>query len=478
MRHRRCIRLLMTVLCAGMLVFALPRLALAAVLLVNPTAGTVKPGDPCPLPVSSAVYTTIQKAVTCAVPGDTIRVVPGIYNENVAIVKPLILLGANAGVDARVATARNAESIVDAGLISAGFSVSAPNVTIDGFRVQRAQNGLNAGIHVGGANNTQILNNIIADNAIGLFVNGGPATIRRNRVESNNRTGTSAGGTGFYSDSSTGLVVSENAFLNQTVNVAVNFAAATANAHLNLHFTDNTIQGNRIGVNLMGTTGALISRNTISANTDGIVFNGGNNGTNVIRNTLITNGTAVRTANPYGVGTSVAVSLNFNRLIDNTIAVNASSGYSGPLNAENNWWGCSYGPGAGGADCTKVSNSVSGSVDSNPWLVLSLTVTPASAGVNGGRVALGASLRKNSLAIDTTGLGYAPDGILAQFSGSMGTIEPGSAFTTNGVATVTFTAGSALGMANITTTLDYQHAANTVAITLNKVFLPLIVKNA
>lgn len=212
MHHRRCIRYLAIVLGFSAIALCVPRVALAATLLVNPTTGTVNPNDSCPVPANSAVYKTIQKAVTCAASGDTIRVAPGIYAENVAIGKPL-------------------------------------------------------------------------------------------------------------------------------------------------------------------------------------------------------------------------------------------------------------------------TNGISGAVDALPWLVLNLTVTPAGAGVNGGTVTLGASLRKNSLDVDTTGLGYAPDGIPAQFSGTMGTVSPVSALTVNGVATSVFAAGPMTGTANVVTTLDYQSAANTVTIRLRQLYLSLIVKD-
>jgi len=47
-------------------------------------------------------YTTISAAVTAANPGDTIKVCPGLYVEQVQINKNnLTLLGAQAGIDAR-----------------------------------------------------------------------------------------------------------------------------------------------------------------------------------------------------------------------------------------------------------------------------------------------------------------------------------------------------------------------------------------
>ena len=48
-----------------------------------------------------ADFTTIQAAVNAASPGDTILVAAGTYTQLVTVNKPLVLLGAQAGVDAR-----------------------------------------------------------------------------------------------------------------------------------------------------------------------------------------------------------------------------------------------------------------------------------------------------------------------------------------------------------------------------------------
>jgi len=123
----------------------------------------------------------IQSAVIAASPGDVINVGPGTYNETVGIGKPnLSLLGAQAGKDAWVD--RNDptnESIVDASGSPAGFGggaaffVNANNVVIDGFTIQGGANGKTpnaSGIYVTPAGNiSQILNNIIQNNAMGLY---------------------------------------------------------------------------------------------------------------------------------------------------------------------------------------------------------------------------------------------------------------------------------------------------------------------
>src|SRR5207247_6912388 len=60
---------------------------------------------------STSTYMTISAAVAAASSGDTIKVCPGTYTENVVLNKSLTLLGAQAGVDAR-GRVSPAESVV------------------------------------------------------------------------------------------------------------------------------------------------------------------------------------------------------------------------------------------------------------------------------------------------------------------------------------------------------------------------------
>jgi hypothetical protein len=150
--------------------------------------------------------------------------------------------------------------------------------------------------------------------------------------------------------------------------------------------------------------------------------------------------------------------MNFNRIAGGGgIGVNNTSG---TVSAENNWWGCNGGPGAGG--CT----SVSGIVDFNPWLVLNISASPTSI-ATGQTSNITARLTVNSDGVDTSGSGQVPDGTPVGFGGGapIGTVAPASATTTSGIAGSVFTAGGLPGVATVTATVDGQTVQTGITVT-------------
>jgi len=157
--------------------------------------------------VSTCVYpsattcNTIGAAVSVAAPGDVILVGPGKYNESVYIDTPdLFLFGAQAGKDARVGRDNQSkESIVDATGQGggpgggAGFYVNINNVVIDGFTIQGGTDGA-AGSYASGIyaekDAIQIVNNIIQNNAVGVYLYGWDYGLVQHNLIKTNNTGT------------------------------------------------------------------------------------------------------------------------------------------------------------------------------------------------------------------------------------------------------------------------------------------------
>jgi parallel beta-helix repeat protein len=138
----------------------------------------------------------IQSAVYAASEGDVILVGPGTYHETVYVDKENIsIFGAQAGKDARTRSGWSKESIVDASPGAygdgggAGFYLyEAYTGVIDGFTIQGGTTGDAAsGIYAYYAN-PQILNNIIKNNAVGIYLyEDWTALIEHNLIETNNQ---------------------------------------------------------------------------------------------------------------------------------------------------------------------------------------------------------------------------------------------------------------------------------------------------
>ncbi len=162
---------------------------------------------------------------------------------------------------------------------------------------------------------------------------------------------------------------------------------------------------------------------------------------------------------PFGTSTST---LSHNRLVQNSGTGSAIFNASGIVNASNNWWGCNFGAGTGGAGCAGTPNGTSGSVTASPFLTLRIAAAPAALAL-GGSSTVTADLTFNSADVDTSGSGTVPNATTAAFTGTLGSFAAPTAPTTSGKAVNTLTAESA-GTGNVSTTVDSQTVGTSVAI--------------
>src|SRR5256885_2104552 len=171
------------------------------------------PGTSC----TNAGYMTISAAVAAASPGDTIKVCPGLYAEQVTIgtnasnvvLNNLTLLGAQAGVDARTrpfVPDPTTQSIIDHPC--GPVQIEADKVVLDGFTVQGSNLDptvffacFGAGIWTnpgfsGTQGGHQILNNIVQNNISGIELDStctNATLVQFNLIQNNSNPGAGSG---------------------------------------------------------------------------------------------------------------------------------------------------------------------------------------------------------------------------------------------------------------------------------------------
>lgn len=328
---------------------------------------------------SATPHSTISSAVAAAAAGDTIKVCPGTYAENVVIDKSLSLKGARDGDPVKFRTfGSDSESTIN-GLVT----IQAPKVKLEGFSLTNPNQGLGVIVKTAG-DEAAIKRNIVqtvggatfVGPAVGVYLELGPDNVD---VDSN-RIGDIKSQTG----SAQALLVGDSTSANPSLNIGIddnkisdiasvqkgaygvqvnNGASTSAGA---TGYSEVKIRGNTIknlsgswahAIGLEGETpNAVVESNTISDLTD-------------------TNPVPVRDAigvffedNPFFFTAEV----NQNSLDvsgDNTgIAVHPALAALYPslsVDGECNWWGGSRGPGSVGSG---NGSMVSANVDFRPWL--------------------------------------------------------------------------------------------------------------
>ena len=168
-----------------------------------------------------------------------------------------------------------------------------------------------------------------------------------------------------------------------------------------------------------------------------------------------------------GIGGAIngdgATTVSNSRIVGNSAATGSGFVISGDVGSIgtviDNWWGCNAGPSNTGCDGVFIDTGDGATGAINPWLVLSITASSTQFLPNG-TATLTADLTHDSAG---TGGFSVPDGTGVVFGGTLGTDNPASAITTNGLATSTFTAGATTGTGSGTATVDNQ----TVSVTIN-----------
>ncbi|MGB1582383.1 MAG: hypothetical protein ACPHCI_01190 [Solirubrobacterales bacterium] len=199
--------------------------------------------------------------------------------------------------------------------------------------------------------------------------------------------------------------------------------------------TDNVLTGNGAanGITLTGRMdGPVVTGNNIRGNSIGVRM----------LKSAITGATALN------IPTNV--NLTRNQIVGNsTTGVSAAAGEAITADATNTWWGCNDGPGQTG--CDTVTQPAT-DVDADPWAVLSIAPDDTVLGP-AATTAVNAAINTNS---DGDAIaGFLFDGTAFAFSGSGGSVAPGSAPTTNSIASSDFTSSGLTGR-SATATFDNE----------------------
>jgi hypothetical protein len=157
-----------------------------------------------------------------------------------------------------------------------------------------------------------------------------------------------------------------------------------------------------------------------------------------------------------GGTTTVQVIANFNRIVGNSVGVDNTT--TTTADATLNWWGSNTGPNTTGSDTTTGT----GTVNTSPWLVLTLSASPATIGA-GATAVVTADLTKDSGGATHSTAPFFPDQIPIAFSATGGTIAPASVPTLSGMASSDFTS-STPGTASASVTLDNQTLSTPITI--------------
>jgi len=246
-----------------------------------------------------------------------------------------------------------------------------------------------------------------------------------------------------------------NAFINGKGGAISNSGALSI---INCTFSDNAATDNGGAISNSGAlsiTNCTFTGNVATIAT-GDTYGGAiyNSGTCTITGSTFTGNTAIsQSGNTYGgafYNNAGTLDINFCRIFGNTANQgNAIYCAGGTVTAENNWWG---------SNSPDFASIINGTVDANPWLILSITASPTNIPPNGVSTVT-ADLTHNSDGQDTWAM-YGkciPDGTPVTFGcDTLGTVDPVNTATINGKAITNFTAGQERGIATVNATLDSE----------------------
>ncbi len=190
-------------------------------------------------------YPTIQQAINNARTGDTVFVKDGIYDQPIAIDKPLSLVGE----DNQKTIIAEEEAVTVLNHVT--ITIGASNVFLSGFAIKDSNRAI--GLY-GNPNGVKIAGNRIVNNSIGIQLDSTNINwiISGNVFENNSFEGI------VCDDSTINLTITQNSF-------SGNYAAIEANGG-KITISNNQILNNSYGISLYDTSNVDIFENSITNN--------------------------------------------------------------------------------------------------------------------------------------------------------------------------------------------------------------------
>lgn len=243
----------------------------------------------------------IQAAVTAASAGDTIKVLPGTYEESVTVDKKLTIQGSQG--DTSEAQKHPANPIKNATIVEItggqdGFHLAANDIVIRGFTIQDSDMSepQSVGVEIDRATSGDTIDqNIIQNTTFGMYVNTNgvhKTTVQNNLIRNNNNPGASSGN-GIYSDQGASNVAIQKNYFTGNLNTAMLFVdtGAASETKSNLTIKDNTLDHDGSMAFTNGTGIHVVNNTSNSSIRSGVFFGGGVTNSEVSNNKLTTGGT-------------------------------------------------------------------------------------------------------------------------------------------------------------------------------------------
>jgi hypothetical protein len=333
-------------------------------------------------------FMTITAAEAVAMSGDTIKVCPGLYAEQVQItVNNLTLKGAQFGVDARTrpfVPDPTPQSILDHPC--GPVQIFADNVAINGFTIQGSTLSdpcfiagiwMNPGSNAPDQGGAQILNNIVQSNVSGIELDSTCAANRTlvqfNLIQNNNNPGPGAGNGIQTSFGLCNALIDSNKF---SGHVSSSMLLNTGQSNIAIS-NNELVGGTPERIFLANTTASSVTSNvSVGSTSSGTIrlFSGNSNVT-INGNTLFNGirGIRVNDLDPLSPGGNSGIQAHSNCIQGNSLAgLEVGLGdHAGTLNAENNWWGHPTGPNEIPRNSSGMGDRIidpDQNVDFDPWL--------------------------------------------------------------------------------------------------------------